>query len=102
MDKTIRFENGSKIEILPAKEPKRSKRSEEQMKQIITRYRKSPYEFAKYTMGYIWNNLHWYQKVYISLLIKSQMGKDINPYMFAGSKFCPQCGAVMKQKEEDE
>lgn len=27
------------------------------------------------------------------------MGKDINPYMFAGSKFCPQCGAVMKQKE---
>lgn len=34
MDKTIRFENGSKIEILPAKEPKRSKRSEEQMKQI--------------------------------------------------------------------
>ena len=25
--------------------------------------------------------------------------KDINPYMFAGSKFCPQCGAVMKPKE---
>lgn len=30
------------------------------------------------------------------------MGKDINPYMFSGSKFCPQCGAVMKQKEKDE
>lgn len=27
------------------------------------------------------------------------MGKDINPYMFSGSKFCPQCGAVMKSKE---
>ena len=25
--------------------------------------------------------------------------KNINPYMFAGSKFCPQCGAVMKPKE---
>ena len=28
------------------------------------------------------------------------MGNDINPYMFAGSKFCPQCGAVMKPKEK--
>lgn len=63
MDKTIHFENGSKIEILPAKELKRSKRGEEQMKQIITRYRKSPYELPKYTMGDIWNNLHWYQKL---------------------------------------
>ena len=26
--------------------------------------------------------------------------KNINPYMFAGSKFCPQCGAVMKSKEK--
>ena len=25
--------------------------------------------------------------------------KNINPYMFAGSKFCPQCGAVMRPKE---
>ena len=39
-------------------------KGEEQMKQIITRYRKSPYELAKYTMGDIWNNLHWYQKLY--------------------------------------
>jgi hypothetical protein len=29
------------------------------------------------------------------------MGNDINPYMFAGSKFCPQCGAVMKPKEKE-
>lgn len=27
--------------------------------------------------------------------------KDINPYMFSGSKFCPQCGAVMKPKENN-
>lgn len=27
--------------------------------------------------------------------------KNINPYMFAGSKFCPQCGAVMKPKEKE-
>ena len=27
--------------------------------------------------------------------------ENINPYMFAGSKFCPQCGAVMKPKESD-
>ena len=27
------------------------------------------------------------------------MENDINPYMFAGSKFCPQCGAVMRPKE---
>lgn len=27
--------------------------------------------------------------------------KNINPYIFAGSKFCPQCGAVMKPKESD-
>ena len=26
--------------------------------------------------------------------------KNINPYMFAGSKFCPQCGAIMKPKEK--
>ena len=26
--------------------------------------------------------------------------KNINPYMFAGSKFCPQCGAVMRPKEK--
>lgn len=26
--------------------------------------------------------------------------KNINPYMFSGSKFCPQCGAVMKPKEK--
>ena len=25
--------------------------------------------------------------------------KNINLYMFAGSKFCPQCGAVMRPKE---
>lgn len=30
------------------------------------------------------------------------MGNDINPYMFSGSKFCPQCGAVMKAKEVNE
>lgn len=29
------------------------------------------------------------------------MGKDINPYMFSGSKFCPQCGAIMKPKEKE-
>lgn len=29
------------------------------------------------------------------------MGDNINPYIFSGSKFCPQCGAVMKQKEKD-
>lgn len=28
--------------------------------------------------------------------------ENINPYMFVGSKFCPQCGAVMKPKESDE
>ena len=27
--------------------------------------------------------------------------ENINPYMFSGSKFCPQCGAVMKPKESD-
>ena len=27
------------------------------------------------------------------------MGDNINPYMFGGSKFCPQCGAVMRKKE---
>lgn len=27
--------------------------------------------------------------------------KNINPYMFSGSKFCPQCGAVMKPKEKN-
>ena len=27
------------------------------------------------------------------------MGNNINPYMFSGSKFCPQCGAVIKPKE---
>lgn len=27
--------------------------------------------------------------------------KNISPYMFAGSKFCPQCGAVMKPNEGD-
>lgn len=27
--------------------------------------------------------------------------KNINPYMFSGSKFCPQCGAVMKPKEKE-
>ena len=56
MNRVIYFKNGSKIEILSAKESKRSKRGEEQ--------RKSPYELAKYTMGDIWNNLHWYQKLY--------------------------------------
>ena len=66
MNKTIYFENGSKIEILPVKEPKRD---EEQMKQIITRYRKSPYELAKYTMGDTWNNLHWYQKLYMKFIM---------------------------------
>ena len=30
------------------------------------------------------------------------MGNDINPYMFSGSKVCPQCGAVMKAKEVNE
>lgn len=29
------------------------------------------------------------------------MGNDINPYMFAGSKFCPQCGAIMEPKEKN-
>lgn len=27
--------------------------------------------------------------------------KDINPYMFAGSKFCPHCGAIMRPKEKE-
>lgn len=26
--------------------------------------------------------------------------KNINPYMLIGSKFCPQCGAVMKPEEK--
>lgn len=26
--------------------------------------------------------------------------KNINPYMFSGSKFCPQCGAIMRPKEK--
>lgn len=56
MNKVIYFKNGSKIEILPAKELKRSKRGKEQ--------RKSLYELTKYTMGDSWNNLHWYQKLY--------------------------------------
>lgn len=29
------------------------------------------------------------------------MGNNINPYMFSGSKFCPQCGAIMKPKEKE-
>ena len=53
-----------KTEGETTKESKQSKRGEEQMKQIITRYRKSPYELAKYTMGDIWNNIPWYQKLY--------------------------------------
>ncbi len=28
--------------------------------------------------------------------------KNISPYMFAGSKFCPQCGATMKKGITDE
>ena len=72
MNKIIYFENGSKIEILPTKEPKRSKRSEEQMKQMITRYRKSPYEFAKYIMGDAWNNLYLYQKLYMKFIMNRQ------------------------------
>lgn len=32
------------------------------------------------------------------------MGKNINPYLFAGSKFCPHCGAKMdaERKCEDD
>jgi len=72
MNRVIHFKNGSKIEILPVKEPKRSKRSEEQMKQIITSYKKSPYEFAKYIMRDTWNNLYLYQKLYMKFIMSRQ------------------------------
>lgn len=50
--------------------------SKTELGKIITSYQEHPVSFIKDVIPDVWDNLHWYQKAYISSLIKVQNLKE--------------------------
>lgn len=69
------------------------------MIESIIRYRKYPLEFIKDSYPDMWNSLYWYQKVYISSLIKSQNLKKQFVTLVPRQRVCINCGKKFKDKQ---
>ena len=68
------------------------------MIESIIRYRKYPLEFIKDLQPDMWNNLYWYQKVYISSLIKSQNLKEQFVTLVPRQRVCINCGKKFRDR----
>ena len=66
--------------------------------EIFTYYQKYPTEFVKDCLPDIWDNLHWYQKTYISLLIKTQNLKEQLITLVPKQRVCINCGKKFKDR----
>ena len=88
----IKFKNGSELEVISSDISARPA-------EIITYYRKYPVEFVKDLLPDVWDNLYWYQKAYISSLIKSQNLKEQFVTLIPKQRICINCGKKFKDRQ---
>ena len=88
----IKFKNGSELKVISSDISARPA-------EIITYYRKYPVEFVKDWFPDAWDNLYWYQKAYISSLIKSQSLKEQFVTLIPKQRVCINCGKKFKDRQ---
>ena len=87
----IKFKNGSELKTISGDAGARPTK-------IHTYYLKYPSGFVKTLFPDVWGNLYWYQKAYISLLIKSQNLKEQFVTLIPKQRVCINCGKKFKDR----
>lgn len=87
----VKFKNGSELKVI-------SNDVSTRPSEIITYYRKYPVEFVKDLLPDVWDNLYWYQKAYISSLIKAQNLKEQLVTLIPKQRVCINCGKKFKDR----
>lgn len=85
----FKFKNGSEFKVIPSDVSSRPTK-------IHTYYQKYPLGFVKDLLPDVWDNLYWYQKVYISSLIKFQNLKEQFVTLIPKQRVCINCGKKFK------
>lgn len=87
----IKFKNGSELKVI-------SSNINTRPAEIFTYYQKYLAEFVKDFLPDVWDNLHWYQKAYISSLIKVQNLKEQFVTLVPKQRVCVNCGKKFKDR----
>lgn len=87
-----KFKNGSELKVISSDISTRPA-------EVFTYYQKYPAKFVKDCLPDVWDNLHWYQKAYISSLIKSQNLKEQFVTFVPKQRACINCGKKFKDRQ---
>lgn len=85
----IKFKNGSELKVISSDVNTRPA-------ETLTYYQKYPIDFVKDLFPDVWNNLYWYQKAFVSSVIKPQNLKERFVTLIPKQRVCINCGKNFK------